>query len=307
MRTIQEVGTEILSNNPKSLYIFGGSEYGIKMKYLSMLKDYYKGDVVEVPAMDEIIHLMSTKHFVPLTPRLYIIRYDENFVTSLNESLASKIKSLRIIGTIVCIYESAKHITKLDKFLSDYVVLIDDVNVNFKIKYLHADFPKLPDKLIELSARYADNYGEAQKICMCMSTIPPESLFALSDADIMKLFGKQDSISEDQLRIGVASRNLPYLLDILDQYENLDNVFYTILSTLLELEKLLYNSYTQSSLREYVKRWNELDIYNMFMNTYEALKQSRSVASSDDTKYLIMYLFSLLKFKPIPAVESMED
>ena len=28
MRTIQEVGTEILNNEPKSFYVFSGSEYG---------------------------------------------------------------------------------------------------------------------------------------------------------------------------------------------------------------------------------------------------------------------------------------
>ncbi len=306
MRTIQDVGTEILSNNPKSLYIFGGTEYGIKRKYITLLKEHYNNQLVEVSSMKELINLMSTKHFIPLQPKLYVVRYDEEFVNTLSESVARKIASLNIIGTIVCIYEADKHITKIDKYLSDYIVRMDEVSTNFKIKYLHSDFPNLPDKLINLAAKYGDNYRDAQKICECMSVIPPEDLFALSDANIMKLFGKSDEASEDLLKVGIASRNFYYLNSLLDQYSDVDSIFYTILSTMLELEKLMSNNYAQSDLKEYVKRWTLADIYNMFMQTYEALKKTRSYSASCDSKYLILYLFSLLKFQHIPDIVSME-
>jgi hypothetical protein len=216
-----------------------------------------------------------------------------------------KLKSLKIIGTLVCLYEADKHVTKLDKFLSDYIVRLDDVSLQFKIKYLHNDFPHLPDRLINLAAQYGDNYGDAQSMCACMSVIAPEKLFALSDDGIIDLFGKSKETSEDMIRVGIASRNFQYLAKVLDQLDNLDATFYTILSTMLELEKLLHNSYTESPLRQYVKRWTAQDIYNMFMNTYEALRKSRSTVNCD-LYYLLLYLFSLLKFQQIPAVEEME-
>ena len=38
MLTIQDLGTSILNDNPNKFYIFGGNEYGIKERYLSILK-----------------------------------------------------------------------------------------------------------------------------------------------------------------------------------------------------------------------------------------------------------------------------
>lgn len=305
MRSIQDIGSEILNDTPKAFYIFGGTEYGIKKKYLSILSKHYNDDVVDGSTMKELIGMMSVKRIIPLAPKLYIVRYDEGFITDLNESLANKIKSLNIIGTIVCLYESDKHITKLDKFLGDYLVRIDNVSTQFKVKYLHSDFPKLPDRLINLAAQYGDNYGDAQNICVCMSQVPPEDLFALSDVDMMKLFGKSDTVSEDAIKLGIASRNFKYLVNLLDNYSDLESVYYTILATMLELEKVITSKYAESSLREYAKRWTEQNVYNMFMNTYEALKRSRSSLSAD-TKNTLLYLFSLLKFEVIPSFESME-
>lgn len=306
MRSIQDVGTEILGNEPRSFYVFGGNEYGIKQKYLSILKDHYQGQFAEVSSMSDIIGLMSTKHLIPLQPKLYIVRYDEEFVRTISDSVASKLHSLHIIGTIVCIYESDKYISKLDKFLSDDVVRMDEVNIQFKIKYLHSDFPNLPDRFISLAAKYGDNYSEAQKICRSMSAVSAEKLFSMSDDRLMKLFGKSDAVSEDLLRAGIASRNFSYLSTLLDQYDNIDSIFYTILSTMLELEKIITNKYAQSDLREYAKRWTLQDVYNMFMQTYEMLKQSRSYSASSDVKNMILYLFSLLKFQQIPDVTAME-
>lgn len=307
MRTIQEVGTEIFNKTPAKLYIFGGTEYGIKIKYLNMLKTYYEDNMIEGTSVKEVIGLMSTKHLVPLKPALYVVRYDEEFVSTLNESVAMKLKSLKIIGTLVCLYEADKHIAKLDKFLSNYLVRIDDVSVQFKIKYLHADYPHLPDRLIKLAAEYGNNYGDARNICACMQSIEPEKLFALSDIEMMKLFGKYDVVSEDLIKVGIASRNFSYLIKLAEQYDNLESLYYTILSTMLELEKVLTNKYAQSSLKEYAKRWELKDIYNMFMHTYKALQDSRSTNSTADTESLLIYLFSLLKFQSIPDIDEMED
>lgn len=306
MRTIQEVGTEILNNTPQKLYIFGGEEYGIKCKYISILKEHYS-ICEEMPTVNSVISIMSRKHFIPLQPKLYVVRYDEEFISNLNEVTASKLKSLNVIGTLVCIYESVKHVNKLEKYLPDYTVQIDKVNPQFVVKYLHSDFPKLPDRLINLAATYGSNYSEAQTICCSMSAVPAETLFSLSDIELMKMFNKYDDVSESNLKVGIASRNFTYLVNLLEQYNDIDSIFYTILSTMLDLEKVLTNTYAESPLREYAKRWTLEDVYNMFMNTYEALKNSRSSRIQCDTSYIILYLFSLLKFQQIPDVNVMEE
>ena len=41
MLSIQDVGTEILNNNPGKFYIFGGTEYGIKCKYFDIIMTHY--------------------------------------------------------------------------------------------------------------------------------------------------------------------------------------------------------------------------------------------------------------------------
>lgn len=305
MRSIQDVGIEILNSDPKKLYIFCGSEYGIKNRYLEMLANYY-GETHEVSDIQSVTTLMNTKHFIPLVPALYIVRYDDAFISSLNTDNATKLIQTNIIGTLVCIYDdTAKIVSKLDKFLPDWVVDIGPVSTQFIIKYLRSDFPKLPDRLITIAAEHGVNYGDSQNICKSMMLADIEELCSLSDDAIIRLFGKQTITNDIQLRQGIASRNFNHLVRLLEAYPgDLDYVFYTILSTLVELEKILSNRYIESDLQSYVKRWTYKDIYNMFMNTYEELKKLRSYATNAEAS--LIYLFSLLQFTEIPDVEVMK-
>ena len=70
MLTIQDVGTEVLGNNPRNFYIFGGTEYGIKCKYISFMRNHY-GNYAECQTVAEVIKLMTTHHFIPIEPTLY--------------------------------------------------------------------------------------------------------------------------------------------------------------------------------------------------------------------------------------------
>lgn len=304
MLTIQEVGNEILGNSPRSFYVFTGVEYGVKEKYLSILTKYY-GSSKEAYSVKALLDMMATKHLIPLQPCLYIVRYDEEFLASLNDSMSNKIKSSKIIGTVVCIYDkSTKGSNKLEKYLSDFTVSIDTVNESFIRRYLHSDFPTLPDRLINLAANIGSDYGDSQKICKSMSVIPPEDLFALSDDKLTELFGKSSNSTETEIKRGIASRNFTHLIKLVDTYSGeLDSLLYTILSTMIELDKIVSNKYVQSDLREFDRRWNHKDIFNMFMNTYSELKKLRSYAT--DSYASLVYLFGLLKFSEIPAVEEM--
>jgi ABC-type antimicrobial peptide transport system ATPase subunit len=105
MLSIQEAGQQILRGNPGKFYIFVGQEFGIKTKYLESLVNHYNGEYVEIESVNDVLSMMRTKHLIPLTPKLYIARYDEDFIQSISDSTFKNIESTKIIGTIVCIYE----------------------------------------------------------------------------------------------------------------------------------------------------------------------------------------------------------
>lgn len=302
MVSIQDIGVEILNKTPKQLYVFGGTEYGIKDKYINILKDHF-GQLTEVTTGSSLVDMLSKKHIIPLKPSVYVVRYDETFISELNEALATKVQKLKFSGTIVFLYELPKHINKMDKYFPNSTVLIDSVGPTFIAKYLHTEFPSLPDRLINLAVNHGDNYNMSRNMCRCMTHVPVESLYALTDEQVAALFGCTDASTEAQVKRGIAYRNFDYLLNALENYdEDIDRIMYAILQTLIELDKVLHNSRTNSDLKDCAKYWTREDVYYMFVHTYQELKQSRSV-SSYNMKDRLIYLFSLLRFKPIPSFE----
>lgn len=297
---------EILTDRPKKFYVFGGVEYGVKEKYLEHLTNFYSGKRKEVASVNEIISLFSKKHFIPLEPTLYVVRYDETFIASLNEATAEKIKRLKIIGTVVCIYENTKHIAKCDKYLPNYTGSIDSLDNKFLKKYLTADFPSLSSNMIDVAIEISENYGHAKNICRSMSHAG-QSIHKMDRETLKKLFGYVDTSTENQIRQGVAARNFSALAKMADRYpESADMMVYTILQTMIELERCKTSRYADSDIKKYAKNWSFEDIYFMFVNTYEELKKLRSMSISDPYNSLI-YLFGLLKYNPIPRKEAMEQ
>ena len=110
MRSIQEVGKEVLEGNPKSFYIFAGPEYGIKVRYIQLLCKHYNSNYECYDKVSDVLDMMSVKHLVPLQPKVYVVRYDESFLSTLSPNTEHKIKSYNIIGTLICIYEQQKHV-----------------------------------------------------------------------------------------------------------------------------------------------------------------------------------------------------
>lgn len=303
MLTIQEVGTEIMKGHPRNFYIMTGSEYGIKKMYIKYLQDYYH-NYKEADSVDSILSTMNTKHFVPLQPTVYVVRYDESFVASLNDKTSSKIRNTNIVGTIVCLYESDKHNNKVEKYLGDYTVHIDKVNSNFIKKYLKKDFPNLDNLCIEAAVESCVDWYEAENMCRCMMLDTPEHLRTQSKQDLKVTFGKVQELDEKVIRPIIASRDFNSLLYLLNKKEGEeDSILYSILSTMLELEKLHVNKYTESDLKKYLQNWSLPNIYNMFMQTYQQLKYMRSI--SPDPKNVLLYLITLMQFQEIPSVEVM--
>lgn len=307
MLSIQELGTQILGGAPGKFYILGGTEYGIKKKYIDILTQHYSGNYNFADTVDEVLGLMGKKHLIPLKPAVYVVRYDESFVASVNENTSKRIQNLNIIGTIVCLYENSKHLTKLEKYLPDYTSIIDAVSPQFILKYLKADFPNLPDKYLKIAVDATNDYNRSRNMCRCMAFASPQVLGSLPDSEIVKMFGCYDNSTEVQIRKGVAAKQFKYLIDLSEKYpDDADRILYTILQTMIELDKALDNKHAQSDVREYVKNWTREDIYYMFMNTYNELSKLRSL-SSYDVQNSLVYLFGLLKFQRIPSPEVMNS
>lgn len=301
MRTIQEVGTEILTGKPKSLYIFAGSEYGIKRAYLRQLKQYYQ-DAKEVATVADVITLMSTRHIVPLKPALYIVRYDDQFISDLSEVLANKLRSLKIVGTLVCIFDNAKHAAKLDKYLSDVTVSVDSISPAFIAKYLQRDYPNVSSIVIQMISNYAADYCQADLMCSCISHLSPTELANVSQEELHRLFNIKVAASEEKFKQAVASRNFSRCLAVMKDMPQLDSSLYLVLSTMVELDKALSNKYASSYLREYASRWTAAEIYNMFQHVFYELVQLRT--SNSDPENSLIYIFGLMQFKVVPQWEA---
>lgn len=299
MLTIQDVGTEILTDKPRSFYIFTGSEYGIKQKYISHLEHLY-GSKLEAPRVMALLESFSMRQLIPLAPAVYVVRYDEEFLSKVDANTASKIRKAKIPGTIICLYDSEKGINKLEKHLEDYTVDISGFSKTFIRKYLRQDFPSVPDRLVDIAAEVALNYNHAINICTQMTYANVEELFKLSDKVLAEMFGRQSVSSDSEVRLGVSSKNFKYLCSVLDSYgEELDKFLYAMLSTLVELEKIAGSKYGSSDIQKYATNWTKQDVYNMFMHTYDEIKKLRTYAT--DARSSIIYLFGLLQFKNIPA------
>lgn len=298
MLTIQEVGKQIMLNEPGKFYVFAGSEYGIKSKYIQTLHKHY-GEIKNCDTVESVLKFMSTKHLFPPKPAVYVVRYDESFIRDLDENTQSEIDKCNIIGTVVCIYDNPKHEAKLEKWLPNYSLHVPPVDKKFVYKYLKNDFPNVPDELINCAAKIGNDYMQSQLIVECMAMCPVEDMIGCTPDQIKSLFGVNDMSEDEQVKIGTASRNFRYLVGVVDKYpDHLDRILYAMLSTMIELEKLTYNKYLESNIREYTKLWTLEDIYNMYNHIYNELNQIRSIGKSSEDS--ICYLAALLQFRPIP-------
>lgn len=301
MLTIQEAGTEILGDKPKSLYFFGGEEYGIKCKYIDHLREYYKA-WQEMPTVSEALAVFKKKQLLPLPPKLYIVRYDDTFISELADKVVKQISKLKIRGTIVCLYEATKAVAKCNKYFPDNTVSFDPINPTFIKQYLKSDFPQLQDGAIVEAVRLHADYRGAYNICIGLSALDEITLSGMSSRQVNETFGYDISASDTQLRQAFAARNVYTISSLLDTYIGDKNqIFYIWLAAMLELEKLLVNPKQKSDLGQYVAYWDLQSVYYMFHHIYNELSTSRSVLSYNVDDRLL-YLALLLQYRPIPAV-----
>lgn len=298
MRSIQDVGTEILKKEVKALYIFGGPEYGIKMKYIDMIKPIYK-EYIELTSMIELLSSLNSKSLIPRPQTLYVIRYDEEFVSKLDAKLAQKIKATKIPGTIIMIYDNDKHITKLDKLLPEYTVMISKVDNRFVFKYLQGDFPELNEEYLKLATHLCNDYNEGRLLCNSISMMDKNILQNLSSTELSTILGKSQSISETLIKASIGTKSMKLICDILEKDSEYDSILYTMLSSFLDLEKSLNGG--KSDMDQYKSYWTLENVYNMFIHTFNTLSKLRSM--NINAKDQIVFLFALMQLKNIPSYE----
>ena len=305
MISIQDLGISILSDSPKPLYFIGGDEYGVKQKYIAHLMQLY-GEKVEYGRIADVATLMNSRHLIPLKPKLYIVRYDEVFVSQI-QSLSTKLKPDKIIGTLVCLYSDSKHIDKIDKYFPEYTGVIDAVNPKFIEKYLTSDFPELDAKSIHLATQISANYSQALNVCRSLSNANPAKLAAMTEGSIAHTFGYVDDFTDNQFQHAVASRNFVTALRIVDGYQgDLDTLVYSILQTMIEMEKVLTSKYSNSEFNNYKSLWKLEDVFYLFDNAYHALAELRSNTATNAYS-TIVYLLGLFTFATVPSKEVMHE
>lgn len=268
-----------------------------------MISEVYKNSKKEVEHLSDIIDLFSKKQLIPLEPTLYIVRYDESFVSSLDEKLANRVKSSKIVGTVVCIYSDPKHSSKIDKYLPDYCVNIELVSDNFIVKYLKSEFPTLSDNILNYVANISSDYSQSRMIAYALSCSKKESFTQL---EIDYLCGHSSISTEEEIKQLVASRNFNGLIKKLDMIEDLNSICYSIMSLMIEMDKLSDKINNSSKYGQYINLWTRPDIYYMYMNTYNFVRMTRTgeIILNKDT--LTIFL-SILKFTRIPNMEVYYD
>lgn len=299
MRSIQDVGVEILEDNPSNFYIFCGNEYGIKLKYIEHLSDYYDGRCESFDSVDDVLNIMRTKHIIPLLPTLYIVRYDSEFVSKLSKKTLKYIQSLNIIGTIVLVYQETSDTKKLEKYLDEYCVMISSVSSKFMYKYLKSDFPDLSDALIHIVLDTSNEYMDAYLKCYALNSCE-EPISIVDRYDILDAFGYSHISDVDMLKSSIIQRNFKKCMKCIRTIDS-NKVYYTILNSMVEMENIMSNPFYKSNLRKYKKLWTFQDVYNMYQITYYFLKQSRS--SYFDIESNIIFVLGLMMFQRIPSLE----
>lgn len=306
MLSIQDAGRQILSGNPGKFYVFVGDEFGVKDRYLSILKTHYNS-YVECCSVSEVFSQMGKKSLVPIPPKLYIVRYDEEYLQDLTDKSSATIKNLNIIGTIVCLYQNQKHSIKCAKYLSDYTVAFDPVNSGFIRKYLTSDFSELSSDIVEFAVTVRSDYKGAWNICNALRYANDAAIMRYGEKYVSDTFGVQSDVSESQFKLGVAARDFSYTNSIIDSYSgDIGSLLYTMLSTMLELERLMSNPKSKSDLRKYVRGWSLHDVYHMFMHIYAELERSRTISSYDYRGGLV-FLISIMQFSPIPETRWFDE
>lgn len=298
MLTIQAAGKQILGNTPDRLYIFCGSEYGIKHKYIAHLESYY-GRRVEFETVAQFMEQHKHYDLLPTGPAVYVVRYDLQFLSGLNDQVVKQLSAYKFDGTLVLIYDTESSMKKCDKHFPEHVVRFNPVADSLVQTYLKRDFPELPEHLIQFAATATATYNAAAVICNQLNYADADKLATCSVTTLKHFFYCEVESTDHEIQVSIASRNFASFLNRVDAYPGpLDSVLYQFLSVMVELDKLHHNSNASGPLMEYANRWNVGDIYYMYKHAYRSLQAVRS--GGYDVYSELVKLAVLMQYFPVP-------
>lgn len=302
MQSIQSQGRNILQGNPDKLYIFCGHEYGVKEIYLDAIESVY-GSRTECDSVASVLSSMRTKSILPQPNSLYIVRYDDAFIKSLDKSKADELINANIRGTLVIIYDDVRNESKVDKYLGNYAISFDPMSVNTIYKHISKKYPKVRDELIRSVCRNCIDYADGMNMAEGLSHLDMSKQSMITPESVPSLFGRSQTISPSNFRESIAEKNFYNICWLLERYSgDLNLIFYEFASTMVELEKCISTPYIDSNLKKYVKGWSTASTYTMFRNVYHSIKLSRTIQL--DLNDQIIFLASLMRFNPIPQIWS---
>lgn len=298
--TIQEAGVTILTGCPRPFYIFTGTEYGIKLKYIKTLSEHY-GKIVEADTVASLMKSFRIKQLIKQPPSVYVVRYDSDFINDMDAKTVDTIKNAKINGTVVCIYESDKHASKCEKFLPEYTVNISRVDDKFVAKYLKEDFKNddISSGMIDFAVRNSQNYYDASLMCESLRNIAGDDFNKCSESDLHSIFGIVNQSSDDKFREAILMKHYTYALDVIESYSgDLNSLIYVILSAMIDMEHALSGGNAKKDIGYHRNNWNIESVHGMFYQTYSMLEKLRS-SSAVTVKEALIYLVSLLPYDVI--------
>lgn len=290
MLSIQAGAREIFGN-PKSFYFFTGPDYGVKLQYLQALEEKY-GNKFEYEDFKTLYSSLRKKSLIPRVPTLYIVRYDNTFLSQ-NINLSS----LKVPGTIVGIYDDDSYEQKLDKKYPLNTLRFNHMTPSVVFKHLCKSYPDIPTSLCEFISKLNIDFYEAQLMCISLSQLSKDDLETFSKQDVVELFDYNQQYNDLRFKRAILSRNFKAAFKEIDRYEDDPSVLiYDILSSYLEVLKCLNNSHRDSYAQEYTKYWDTKSVKYMYEITFDQIEKLRNYPSYDP--YIALsYIIGLLQFR----------
>ena len=298
MLSIQEGAKEIYSDSPKSVYFLTGPEYGVKKQYIDVLAKHYDGLIENQSNFADLIETFSKKSLIPRPNKVYVIRYDKDFISKIDENILK----LNIPGTILGIYEDDSDEAKLDKKFPKNTLRINRLSKNIMSKHLSKQFEGIPSTLIETISSITDDFYKAQLVCQSLMNLSSDMLHSISKSEVKSLFGYNNQYDTSRFKDAILHRNFKAAINEIDAFEgDLSLLLYDILSVFINISKILdkpeYNSYNPSNQDpDFAKNWNIYSVKRMYDIAYEQLEMLRNYSSYSPYVSLI-YICSLLKFE----------
>ena len=288
MLTIRDGAIELFSDSHKNVYFFTGQEYGVKKEYIDKLSSQFNYVIENYDSFQSIIDTCKNKPLFIDHNKLYLVRYDKQFISSLNNNLKPH-------GLIIGLYEDEKDESKLDKYFPDKVIRFNLMSKEVEANHLYQHFENLPSTYISASVNMSSNYYQAYNICKTMTFMKD---LDLSQSELFSLFGYDILSNEENFKISVAAKNFRSCIKEVDRFDGLDlsTFHYAMLSVFLDIAKCKYKSNPNSYIYQYVKKWNIEELNYLYNETINQIEKLRNY-SNYDPYISIVYLLGLLNFK----------